>query len=250
MVRYASALVGSATLFFIVAGANAQEFVEVNACGQIVPNGAVGYLSANLDCTGFTAGSPAVIDPGAAVSLGAKSALDLRGFTLTGGDHGVLCNNLNCDGRRCTPHAPCEVFGGTITGAGLDCIAGSKLGVHDVTVTGCYYAVSSTKRVSISTSNVSGSAHSGILGAKVRVIECTITGNAIYGVQAQNDDHARAVIESSTITGNGTDDDCADDNPSYCADVISNRRPRLEATTCGTSAGPSATQTWGVCALD
>ena len=57
---------------------------EVTTCGQAIAG--EGFLSANLDCTGF---------PGDAVVINGGS-LDLRGFTLTGGDlSGVFCSK-NC----------------------------------------------------------------------------------------------------------------------------------------------------------
>ena len=90
--------------------------VPITTCGQVVPKRALGYLTADLDCTGFT-GGPANVYPnskGAAVYLEKKSRLDLRGFTLTGGGHGVQCDALECDRGRPCSKGPCEVFNGTL----------------------------------------------------------------------------------------------------------------------------------------
>ena len=55
--------------------------VAVTSCGQIVPKRTLGYLTGDLDCSGYTGDGPDLYDAGAAVTLGYKSKLDLRGFT-------------------------------------------------------------------------------------------------------------------------------------------------------------------------
>ena len=59
----------------------------VTECGQIVEGDA--YLAGDLDCTGFQGEDPT----GAMlVLLSTHGRLDLRGFTLTGGDYvGISC---------------------------------------------------------------------------------------------------------------------------------------------------------------
>ena len=111
--------------------------VPVTECGQTVEGDA--YLAGDLDCTGFQGE-----DPTAAmiILLSPHGRLDLRGFTLTGGNYvGVSCV------KRCQPHnrcgvyqirpARCEVFdsvgGGVIAGAGVGISAESML-VQDVTL--------------------------------------------------------------------------------------------------------------------
>jgi hypothetical protein len=73
--------------------------IAVTTCGQVILE-QEGFLTGNLDCTGF--GDDALVILG--------GSLDLRGFTLTGGD----LNGVRCE-------SSCAIFstpgGGTITGA-------------------------------------------------------------------------------------------------------------------------------------
>ena len=82
-------LIPGALLFLTVTlppDSAAQAPVEVNTCGQVVTGD--GFLAADLDCSGFTGG---LLDYGAAVVLSRGSTLDLGGFTLRGGQIGVIC---------------------------------------------------------------------------------------------------------------------------------------------------------------
>jgi hypothetical protein len=144
--------------------------IEVTACGQIVPDRATGYLSADLDCSGFGGGATNLLDRGAAVNLGRKSTLDLRGFTLTGGVYGVLGDNVRCgrDRHDCSP-GPHEVFGGTVRGGspGADRfgIGGRRLVVHDVTVTGFEVGVWGYSRLALANAHISGASYGGVNSA-------------------------------------------------------------------------------------
>jgi cysteine-rich repeat protein len=140
----------------------------VNTCGQAFAGN--GFLAADLDCTGFA---------GDAVTLGGGT-LDLRGFTLTGGQQ---------NGVECT--ASCTIVsdpaGGTITGsqgAGVSLtLPGAVLTITDVTIGG-------------NTQNGVDGPGSGV----VKVFRATITGNAKSGILA----HAkRVLVYDSTISSNG-----------------------------------------------
>ena len=140
----------------------------VNTCGQVVVGN--GFLAADLDCTGFA---------GDAVTL-SGGTLDLRGFTLTGGQQ---------DGVECTDS--CAVVsdpaGGTITGsqgAGVFVtLAGAVLTLADVTISG-------------NTLNGVTGPGSGV----VKVFRATITGNTKSGILA----HAkRVLVYDSTLSSNG-----------------------------------------------
>jgi len=237
------------------------QLIPVTVCGQIIPDHATGYLTDDLDCTGYAGTAPHLLTAGAAVNLGRKSKLDLRGFTLTGGVHGVLGDNVRC-GRAglpflhdCSP-GPHEVYRGTIvgtpesTGSG---IGADRLIVHDVVVTGFSTGIWGYIQLTLSDSRVSGASFDGANGGRTKIYRSTITDNLIYGVSANNWVNARLWLVDSVVTGNGTDPVC-DTNPlATCSDVLSRRFPILVDTTCNTSAIPGTGKedlNWGVCALD
>lgn len=227
--------------------------VEVTTCGQVVPNKTVGYLSADLDCTGFT-GGPANVhstDAGAAVYLQKKSSLDLRGFTLTGGDrYAVLCDALLCDRNRFCTKGPCEVFGGTLVSSAQysNGIVGWQPNVHDVTVSGFWIGLVSYKRLTLTSATVDDSQSAGVMGRGLRIASSTITDSVQFGVIANNTQGARLRITDSTVTGSGTAPFCTALSP--CADVASVQEPRLVSTTCDTSFSFDHGPNWGVCAND
>ena len=89
----------------------ARPMVEVTTCGQQIPKGHLGYLSADLDCVGYDAA------PGAVV-VGNGGIFDLRGFTLTTDNvFGVYCGGLTETNGDLNP---CTVTNGTITGGAFD----------------------------------------------------------------------------------------------------------------------------------
>jgi hypothetical protein len=95
----------------------------VTVCGQLVRGDA--YLTDDLDC------SP---DTEAAVQLEGGS-LDLRGFTIRGGEYGVLCATTLDEELEIYRYLTCRVFGGgIITGQSVFGIDGRTLVVDDVTV--------------------------------------------------------------------------------------------------------------------
>ena len=121
-------LIPGALLFLTVTlppDSAAQAPVEVNTCGQVVTGD--GFLAADVDCTGFTGG---LLDYGAAVVLSRGSTLDLGGFTLRGGQIGVICAKPCGGGTNTLCGVPiCKIRGGggTIAGATVDGILGQRV---------------------------------------------------------------------------------------------------------------------------
>jgi len=188
------------------------------------------------------------------VLLGHKSQLDLRGFTLTAGRTGVVCDGLICGdlGEPCSL-GPCEVHGGTIVSAGSDVgVTGVRPVLHDLTIEGglnlgvVVFGKGLLTNVTVNGCNDNGVQGSGGLGKRafglLKVVDSTITGNGRYGLFSSKS----LTVTSSIVTGNGTGPGCV--NAVACGDLTSGRRPHLKATTCDHSVG-GPTGTWGVCAL-
>lgn len=220
--------------------------IAVTTCGQIVPHKTLGYLTADLDCSGYTGGDPAVVyDLGAAVTLAYKAKLDLRGFTITAGTHGVLCSNLKAEGHR---NGVCEIFNGTVTGAAQRGVAGSKLYIHEITATnngvGLYSYGPGSGRIENCTS--SDNSDDGVRVERIKMKNLTVTNNGANGIVGDI-----VKLRDSTVTGNGGGQFCVM-NPGSCFDIHSAFRPLLKNVTCGTSGGYHAppSDTWGVCSLD
>ena len=82
--RIAPRLASAALLPLLLAhAAAAAKSVDVTTCGQVVPRGTLGVLTADLDCSMTT-------DEAVHLSPGAK--LRLSGFTVTSNHIGVLCD--------------------------------------------------------------------------------------------------------------------------------------------------------------
>lgn len=217
--------------------------VAVTSCGQIVPKKTLGYLTGDLDCSGYVSADPDVLDAKFAVTVGWKSKLDLRGFTITASEHGVLCDNLRSQGKR----TGCEVFGGTVTGATQRGIGLAHGHVHDVTVTNNGIGVYAYAKGGIEDVVVTDSTYTGIDAGKGKVQRATVTNSGILGVVSGG----RLAITDSTVTGSGTHPVCTS-NPEDCGDIASHRPPKVEDLVCGKSIGigDGAPATWGVCAGD
>ena len=243
-------LLGLATLAPSAQAAPPLPEVAVTTCGQVVPKKTLGYLTGNLDCTGFTGGPGNVLpgDEGAAVYVDRKGKLDLRGFTITGGRNGVLCNAIVCVASHpCSKH-PCEVFGGTLVGVGTTSrgIGGYRPIVHDVTITGFWIGIYSYTKLQLSNATIQDSGAAGVMGKGLFITNAIITNSGQFGIGANNTAGAVLHLTDSTVTGNGTESFCG---AFPCADLYAARQPRLRNSVCNTSlASPSGD--WDVCALD
>lgn len=252
MARSLCAAIALVVLAFAPAvhGAPPPADVAITSCGQVIPKKTLGYLTGDLDCTGFT-GGPANIgaqDAGAAVYIEKKGRLDLRGFTITGGQHGVVCDALICKANHLCSKGPCEVFNGTIVASAPygHGISGYRPVVHDVTLTGHWMGVVAYNRLLLSDSTVTNGGSTGVMGRGLSITNTIITNHPQFGVDAYTDQGAVLRLTDSTVTGNGTAPFCVD---YACADVASVRPPRLTNTTCNTSYSFSQ-GAWNVCALD
>ncbi len=222
----------------------AKPTVAVTTCGQQVPNGTVGYLTADLDCSGLTSALGAVV-------LGANAVLDLRGFTLTtDAIFGVYCGGVTPEKGWLTA---CTVADGTITGAMTGhAIIGKRVRASNLTISGAavegIFADGPFRGEGLS---VSGSGEAGVRAdGSVRLAESTITGNGRFGV---SNGPGRIRLIDSSVTGNGTDADCGLAGMP-CADLSSGVAPKLVSSTCETSTGNPVSQggghDWNVCTLD
>ena len=237
LIVLATALTSTAT--------RAAELIEVDTCGQVLPDGATGYLAADLDCSAAPLFAPiGALHGGGVVYLGRRGKLDLRGFTLTARRYGVVCDDI-CHDSRCLT-GKCEVFGGTITGGNGWGISGNKVFAHDLTVTDSRYAIYAYSKLVLESSTLSGSDEYGVLSWQAKITGSTISDNGEFGI-----DGGKLQIKGSTFTNNGTSPDCADEP---CGDIRASRRPRVKDTTCQRScAGPGITlpcDDWNICTLD
>jgi hypothetical protein len=209
--------------------------VLVDTCGQVVPEKAAAYLAADLDCSAY-AGTYAI-------ELEKRASLDLGGFTLTiGANYGIGCY----EGK-------CAIRNGTVTGSGLYGVVGTKVLVENVTVaTSGLLATSLNENSTLRGSTIAGTSTVGVHASggkkKLSIVDSTITGQRRLGVWVYKVD-----LRNSTVTGNGTDPECAGD--ATCADLFTARRPKLRDSTCGSSAVQGADPTpgclgWCVCAGD
>lgn len=188
---------------------------EVNTCGQVVAGSA--YLAADLDCTGF-GGDAVTIDGG---------ALDLSGFTLTGGaGNGVTCM------RGCKVTS--DPANGTITGAsawgvygdfaggdvahvrvsnvrvefngdGIDASSGNATLIDSVVsnnVSAIGGGVSSFRTSKLVRTTVSGHPYAGVTASKkIVVVDSDVSANPGLGLWGA----PRIIVRRSTVTLNGQD---------------------------------------------
>jgi hypothetical protein len=237
----AACLLGSSAL-----ASAAPLMVPITACGDTVPRHAIGYLTADLDCTGFN---------GFPVLLNRQATLELRGFTLKGGIVAVECGEMRP--REDLPPAlynsgKCTVIGGggRVTGADAHGIAGDAPIVSDLTIDGCGQGgVYARYDVRLTGVTVSGSGTFGLrIDRNAFVTGSSITGSAENGIVAR-----RLRLIDSTVTGNGIGPSCGPYPLAQCADLATAKRPRLDDSSCGTSlVGQQGypKPSWGVCALD
>ncbi len=180
--------------------------VEVNTCGQSYSG--AGFLGGDLDCTGF---------PTNAVTIqGGK--LDLRGFTLTGGnDNGVFCS------RSCSVYSSAP--GGMIVGAlgnAIEAFSGSSapanIAMSNITLDangfGVYASFGSVTTADVTITNTGGDVITAV-GRPAKLVRTTISvagGRGVFGEPAKVIDSmvlgttsgvqgSRVVIDNSTIDG-------------------------------------------------
>ena len=110
-------------------------------------------------------------------------------------------------------------------------------------------------KMSIRGTTVADNLFSGIVStfSKLKLRESTVSGNGLHGVFRDYSFGCDAGIklDSSTLTGNGTDIDCG--SIQTCADVSTCSVPTLTASTCDTSYDSTSGfpgTSWGICTLD
>jgi hypothetical protein len=226
--------------------ASAATLMPVTACGDVVPRGTIGYLTGDLDCTGVNGVASVYVQPGA--------RLELRGFTLTGSILGVSCYALRGDPPRLyTTGGSCRIDGGggRIAAASAHGVAGNSLFIRNLTIAGVgqegVYADNKARLTAVTITNAGGHG----VDARGAVLEnTTITDSGEDGVAAKS-----IRLIDSTVTGSGTNlAECDGTSfPDVCADLVSERRPRLKNSQCETSLVPERTfppQGWSVCQND
>ena len=204
--------------------------VAVTTCGQVVPPRTLGYLTGDLDCTGYQDS-----ETDSAVTLNNRATLDLRGFTLTGGDFGVGCFQKCRDGvTNCvSPH--CRIIGGgAIANSVKQAVSGGRrIVVEGTTISGSpigFHNFTKVTLVGVTITSLSTRVCHAV--DRVELKDSTVTGNA-EGITAAK--HIRLV--GSTVTGNGP------------FDLSSPHRPKVKkGSTCGISAGGPFGGSWHVCA--
>jgi hypothetical protein len=203
----------------------AMDAVPVTECGQEFAG--VGYLVGDLNCATTT--GPAVVITG-------KGSLDFRGFTIVGGEAGIVCL------QSCTVNGPGMLTSTTSVGIG----AAGALALNNLTVANSGGdGIVGYRQVRVDDSVLLGNSGSGVRSERVVIRGSVVTGNGNFG--AFGGLNRRVVLRDSQVVGNGLADDCTLGAP--CADVASGRKPRLRNSTCDTSWDPSG-GAWDVCVND
>lgn len=199
--------------------AAAAKSVDVTTCGQVVPRGTIGVLTADLDCS-------MTMDEAVRLSPGAK--LRLSGFTLTADHIGVLC----------APVGVCRILGpGTIRRTTLDTsptpenyavFSGRGVDLRDgVTLENWQLGVFSGG-VTVLKDVAIKSCVNGAIGWPARAIDSTFTDNtyALIGAGGTSPGgtfrFGGVIVKRSTFSGN-------------LVDLASYRRPTVRDTSCSTS---------------
>lgn len=250
--------------------------IDITVPGQTVPKGDTGVLQADLVCSSSVAG----------VFLESGATLEMNGHVLDGcsvGGAGLSPVRIRVLGPGVIRNAGIYVRSGTlrvrdvdiqdapsvgILGSGDSQDGPSSLSLQNVTVTGSRFdGIRATKVVArdvTSSGNGVGDFGWGIIGSggvkgrnlivsdngaegvsassgKVTLRDSQVTGNASCGVIGLGISRGALTIIRSTVTGNGAQG---------CADVVSQIKPRVRNSTCGTSLDAQALAPWGVCAND
>jgi hypothetical protein len=128
------------TMPLLAAPASAQ--TAVTTCGQTVRGDA--YLAGDLNC------AP---DLEAAVEI-QNGRLDLRGFTISGGEYGILCarelEEPTASGEHNYRYLNCSVANGTIAGQSEEAVVARGVTVSDVTIDTAGIGILARKRMRFS----------------------------------------------------------------------------------------------------
>jgi hypothetical protein len=161
------------------------------------------------------------------------STLELRGFTITGGNDGVACYDV-----RERPDLPpglytggsCRVDGGggRIVNSVGHGIGGTRVNVANVTIDGAgQEGVSADIKIRLQNVTITNCLGQGAAARGVQAIDSTITGSGEDGIAASN-----ATLSGSTVTGNGVGSECGSPFQSRpCADLLTKVRPHLKRST-------------------
>ncbi len=223
----------------LATAAHAYETVISSCNPQLVIGHAT--LGRDLDCSAADVVNGSIV-------IG-RGTLDLNGHTLvTPPGYGILCSGN------------CKIVGpGTITGAG-SAIGGSKsvkvIDV-DIAVTGGI-GVAAFDKLSLLRVTVNGPWY-GTIGAATKIVDSTINATvvgALSGSGSMAEGPCRKgglLLRRSTVTGTTSAYCDGAEPPTNCADLVSCKRPKLLASTCGTSCQAGAgvpCPSWGVCSAD
>lgn len=229
-VTLSSLLFASAAAFVLSMGGRvaAMDPVAVTACGQEFAG--AGYLTGDLECTGIA--GPAIVITG-------KGSLDFRGFSVTGGDVGIICL------QSCMVNGPGTLRRPVNAGIG----AAGALAVNRLLITDSGGdGLVGYRQVRVLDSVLQGNGGSGVRSQRVVIRGSVITGNGKFG--AVSGLKRRVVLRDSQVTGNGLADECA--LGAACADLASGLKPRLRHSTCDTSWDSTSLSggDWKVCLND
>ena len=249
--------------------------IDITVPGQTVPKGNTGVLQADLVCSSSVAG----------VFLESGATLEMNGHVLDGcfvGGAGLSPVRIRVLGPGVIRNAGIAIRSGTlrvrdvdiqdspsvgILGSGDSQDGPSSVSLLDVTVTGSRLdGIRATKvnaRDVTSSGNGVGDLGWGIIGwggvkgrnlivsdnsaegvfsnVRVTLRDAQVTGNALGGVIGFGISRSALTIVRSTVTGNDAQGG---------ADLLSQRKPRVRDSTCGSSLDAQALVPWGVCAND
>jgi hypothetical protein len=139
----------------------------------------------------------------------------------------------------------------SVTGSGLDGIRATKVAARDVTSSGngvgafpgvIGWGIIGWSRVSGRSLVVRDNNAEGVFSTgKITLRDSQVTGNQWGGALGFGISRGALTVIRSTVTGNGA---------LGGADLVSQRRPRVRDSICGTSLDAQAQVPWGVCAND
>jgi hypothetical protein len=168
----------------------------VTTCGQVLADG--GFLTADLDCSGYTDGPALTIERG---------VLDLAGFTLTGNE----VESIPLYFPEATVFCPvsCEIIGPGVLAGGKEAVVHARrrialtdVTVRDVTAVGNASAVYSEGSLQSTGCTIEGNSGDGLVATRRAIVQSTtIQGTHGSAVAAYG---GKAFVQDSTITGNGT----------------------------------------------